>query len=333
MITDIGKWNTRFDFSARDYQNKALSEKNLSLVYELNWFKCFLPKTLNGMEFQLWDGLTVIRKASGINGSLGWLVNLGGGANFFWHYFEDEKSAEIFSPRETVLAGSGRLGVLEKNRDGLYLSGTWANCSGSAHATHFTVSAAASSGDTQSFLVEREKVSIKKYWPFDALQASSSHQISIDALKVSEDSMFKIDQSKTKLDYPLRFLSFSNFAQLSMLMSVLGMYEGLLYRIKEEKPTVFDRLGGDMLYEDFTERLKQLEKVSTEIWTACKLASDLVERDLDSIIQESVLFIEGACSNVIRTMGMELWRKDSLIHLSWKDLMLALQHGMLKVKS
>ena len=332
MITDVKHWEKQLGLSIADYQEFGFKHKTLEVLYDLNWFKSFIPTALGGRELDLWAGLDIIRRSSAVNGSLGWVINLGGGANFFWHYFDDAQSSQFFSPRKTVLAGSGRLGVLQKKGGQLLLSGNWANCSGSAHATHFTVSAASETGENFSFIIDRAKINIEKYWPFDALKTSSSFSISVDNIKVEDSAMFQIDKSKTTIDYPLRFLSFKNFAELSMLMSVYGMYEGLLYRIKEEKPSAFLQLGGDQLFTDLVENLQNLKLLSEEVWGKCQTAKVLVDQDLSFYIRESVEFISRTCVNITNVVGMDLWRKDGFVYLSWKDLMLGLQHSLLKMK-
>lgn len=330
MMEMLGKWIADFDIKASDFSQDQLSERQLSLLFDLNWFKSFLPTQFGGAQYDLWTGLDIIRKASAINASIGWLVNLGGGANFFWHYFHDATAEKIFSAKKTVLAGSGRLGIFNV-QDGRYLiNGHWLYCSGSAHASHFTVSAQAVSGTIRSFIVEREKVQIIDKWPFDALKSTSSNKISIEDLSLGEDCVFQIGKNKTNLKYPIRMLSFDNFAELSMLMCVFGMYQGLLFQLKSDDSSAYKKLGGDSLEESFGRELDLIKNTCVSIWRDCEGSDELLSYALSDFIKLRVQFIRSSSSDISMALGMDLWRKDSLVYLRWKDLMLGLQHKVLK---
>jgi hypothetical protein len=96
-----------FKIDLESYQSKSFSNEWLGEIYQRNWFKLFTPKNLNGAELSLSDGLEQIIAASTVHGSIGWNVNLGSGAGYFYRFFDAETAQKIFADPKAVIAGSG----------------------------------------------------------------------------------------------------------------------------------------------------------------------------------------------------------------------------------
>jgi hypothetical protein len=100
-------------------------------IYQRNWFKLFTPKNLNGAELSLSEGLEQIIAASAVHGSIGWNVNLGSGAGYFYRFFDAETAQKIFSDSKAVIAGSGHAtGKALPIDGGFKVTGSWDKCSG-----------------------------------------------------------------------------------------------------------------------------------------------------------------------------------------------------------
>ncbi len=71
-------------FKSKDgsYSN-TFTSKELEIIQENKLFKCFLPKNLGGLEMNLFRTLDVIEQCAYINGSLGWMIQIGNGGNYF----------------------------------------------------------------------------------------------------------------------------------------------------------------------------------------------------------------------------------------------------------
>jgi hypothetical protein len=94
----------------KDHFNQASAKMDstvVELLFRERLFKCFLPTELNGLGLSLTETMQVIRECAYINGSLGWLVQIGNGGNYFASCFPEPISKELFSPLSAVIAGSG----------------------------------------------------------------------------------------------------------------------------------------------------------------------------------------------------------------------------------
>lgn len=88
-------------------QTGQLTSQVLELIYDHNLFKLFVPGELDGNMTPLPDALRIFEETAWIDGSLGWLVNIGSGGGFFTSAISPEVSKTLFANREAVIAGSG----------------------------------------------------------------------------------------------------------------------------------------------------------------------------------------------------------------------------------
>src|SRR5690554_10036 len=58
-------------------------------AFARGWFKIFLPEILGGAGCSFPEALGVLETAARLQGSLGWMVNLGAGSSWFYPYMAE----------------------------------------------------------------------------------------------------------------------------------------------------------------------------------------------------------------------------------------------------
>lgn len=187
-------------------------------------FKLFVPKKYNGLELDLETGVDYLIKSAQLHPGLGWVHNLCAGANYFCGCFDDKTAQTIFSTEGILTSGSGTpSGSFTKSKDGYLIHGEWNMCSGSAHATYFTVVANDTNNVPQAFIVPSEKVTLKKSWNSFGLQSTSSDTILLNNVFVPTANAFEIGTLKNHTNYIVYRYSFEFFARVCLS----GTYEGI----------------------------------------------------------------------------------------------------------
>jgi len=309
-----------------DYQMKQLSEELLTYARHENLFKLFVPQIYGGQQLSLSGGIQKIYDASVIFGSLGWCVNLGAGAGYFWPFFTSEAAGEVFQDDNAVIAGSGATsGIVVRKKNGYILSGSWDKCTGSAHATWFTVNAQTEEGVSRSFAVPASSVTIKQGWQLFGLKATSSDAIEINEVFVEDRHSFEIGTIQdTSIEYSIKRLPFEGFAKYCMFSSLLGLVQCMCNNLKEE-------------YSDHT-RIEVY--INTTTGVVSDLKSKLLEsaEDFESEPKKGITFdfatpaksLFKSVTELFYKEGLRLANEETKSHYAWRDVMLATQHYLLK---
>jgi len=94
----------------QEEKSKAEFERRMSdrVAVELRrrgFYRMFRPRERGGYGFDPVSGFRVVEELSRIDSAAGWNVAIANGLECFGAYFDDDTTAEIFGPAETVLAG------------------------------------------------------------------------------------------------------------------------------------------------------------------------------------------------------------------------------------
>ncbi len=215
------------------YKNEISSEV-LDIIFEKKLFKSFLPKELNGLSYSIHDTLDLIKECSYVNGSLGWLIQIGNGGNYFASNFSKEQSIQLFSSDKAVIAGSGAVnGKVEKVNNGWIVNGKWKYCSGSDYATLFTFCIEIQ-GETWAVIAPKEQVIIHNDWNTFGMKATSTNTIEIKNQIIKKGQLFKVDRQLSWEDYPIFNLPFLIYAQAFFLHNLYGMLERMGYECQSD---------------------------------------------------------------------------------------------------
>lgn len=330
--------------SENKQHNDVITNREIELLFEHRLFKCFLPESLGGLGLGLPETLRVIEEASFINGSLGWLIQIGNGGMYFVTNFEEEKAIELFSPKNAVIAGSGTSTcVAEAVSGGYHVSGTWKYCSGSDYATLFTVTFTTSdTGEVISAVVPREKVTILNDWDTLGMRNTSTNSIRVDQLFIPTGNVFKVSERKSFLQESVLGLPFLLYAQAFFIHVVFGIFKHMLTEAfyilankdpfwKENYPSRYSKLD-KLVYDGFT--LLEAAKVASD-----KIVLEVIDstymsyEDREKIMQQEFVKYVGEirshAHSLYSSLGIEVVYRSHPIAICYLDLLSASQHKLL----
>jgi hypothetical protein len=222
-------FSTSFVDSDGKYAN-TISYRDVQLLFDHKLFKCFLSKELNGLGLSIQETLQVIEKAAYVNGSLGWLVQIGNGGNYFASNFDSEVSRELFSKSDAVIAGSGApTTVCKRVEGGVVVSGTWKFCSGSDYATLFTVTFKEDGSDeVLSGIIDRSNVLILNDWKTTGMKNTSTNSIQLNEVFIPEKHLFTVGNQRAFSDEKVFNFPFIIYAQSFFIQVVFGIFKRML---------------------------------------------------------------------------------------------------------
>ena len=308
-------------------QAAKLSKDQLDLIYQKNWFKLFVKEEFGGAECSLRDGIEQLYEASRIDGSLGWCVNLGSGASYFSGFLNEKAALELLSSPKSVFAGSGQIGEANKVDGGYLISGNWGKCTGSAHATAFTVNAALQNGEEHSFVLLPNQVEIVNEWQLNGLEASSSYQIKCIEAFVPEKYRFDIGPVNEEASYEIHEFEFGVFARFCMILSYLGMAHRLIDVAKEDE--VLQERDINNCLSEFEEHVlnakKELLDLASEFWNRGQ-----GNYDLEPTVQKVARTSYDHICNLYYNGGLRMADLRTPVNKAYRDVMLAGQHFLLK---
>src|SRR5690606_33218822 len=84
-------------------EQKQLSEEQLRLIYQQNWFNLWVPSELGGMDRTFVDGLKFLEELAYWDGGLGWTVTLCAGANMFVGFLDPVAARSIWADSKVCL--------------------------------------------------------------------------------------------------------------------------------------------------------------------------------------------------------------------------------------
>lgn len=208
--------------------------KIIDQIHEERLLQIWVPKVYGGLGLRLNQGLQLLFDWSKIDGSLGWMLTLCSGANFFSRNLKPNIAKELFSNPKTCFGGSGMIGgIAEKQADGTFLiNGLWHFATGAPHLSHFTLNARLTengnpllgeSGNEliRSFVISKNQTEIIPNWKSMGMKATGTYSFKVENIKVTEDYSFIYDEFFT--GDAIDKIPFRVFADLTLLVNYLGM--------------------------------------------------------------------------------------------------------------
>lgn len=346
--------------AARKRGDKSqLSDEILELLYKKEWLRVTIPDYCNGLEWEFPKIIELYEATAYADSALGWVVNLGSGANLFSGFFEQSVAQSIFTENKVCCAGSGALTgkAIQNGQNGYLMSGYWKYASGSAHATHFTASAILydshqnvvlnknNEPETCSFIVKREHVQIHHTWNVSGLQASSSHDFSIENCIIPSEQIFSLKSSSTYTPKALYHIPFLLFGMLSLSAALMGITLHFIELFDRDILTR-TRLYLDETLADNSEFMQKYQQVTHElyqerqlfykdihqVWADINHNKPLQEIDEKNLLQRSKKIAElsfSVVTTLYRYCGMSVVFKDSEISQVCRDVFVASQHFLL----
>jgi indole-3-acetate monooxygenase len=323
--------------------NAQIDRSLIELLFRERLFKCFLPDELNGLNLSLSETMEVIRECAYINGSLGWLIQIGNGGNYFASCFPESISKELFAPLSAVIAGSGApSGSAQKTTNGFMLNGTWRYCSGADYAGLFTVSFICPQSRVQlAAVLTRDQIEVIPDWKTNGLSHTSTHSIRLDQVEVKNSLVFNVASQKSYLDNPVFRMPFVVYAQAFFLEVAIGLSSRFLNeanKVLEKKRLHWEQVFPKRLHS-LTENLAIL---SDHNFHLLRRISDMTHSFQDpselaydeNNCRDELTFLARKLREHIHVcywdLGIEVVFKEHPIHQVYQDFIVCTQHYLLR---
>lgn len=202
-------------------------------IVEEGLYRLWLPRSIDAPELEMPPALEVFEAASRIDGSFGWAVTIGTGGGLFAGALEPATAAEIFGPREALIAGSGKPGGIARPVDSGYLAGgRWNFASGAHHATFFTANCIlegerpADGGDgpvIRAMAFPASEVEVVENWDPAGMRGTGSHDFRVESSLVPYRRSFDVFGDWAFERGPLYRYPFASHAEVSFAAVALGI--------------------------------------------------------------------------------------------------------------
>ena len=212
-----------------------LHETQLNEIYQHNWFRMFLPKSMGGLEYALPDVLRTEEALAWADGSTAWVVTLCSGAGWFAGFLDASVVEDILSDPRACIAGSGApTGTASIAGDGYTINGEWKYASGALYATMLTANCVITKDGRpmlkddglpliRSFIFRKAEVEIRRNWSSMGMVATGSHTFKVQNLYVPSSRSFEIDGRNARITLPVYQYPFQQLAETTLAVNFSGM--------------------------------------------------------------------------------------------------------------
>ncbi|ANH82969.1 acyl-CoA dehydrogenase [Niabella ginsenosidivorans] len=330
----------------------------LDIIYKEKWLKLFVPRSQNGLELTLIEGLEMEEALARIDGSLGWTVTLCAGASLFTGYLSPAVTGPVFRDPEVCFGGSGALsGTARETGEGYLVCGNWKYATGAPYCTHFTANCRIERNGKpvlndkgaplyRSFLFLREEVTLHKDWNTMGLKATASDSFSVSDLFVAKERSFMIDPLQTTLPGAVYQFPFLQFAEATLAVNTLGMAQHFLDEL--EKLLQYKTASGTLSTEQMS-RIEQLRITAcddlsrlrqsffaavAEAWEHTLAGRPVPEHQLEQVSRFSRGLARASRAQVVQLYpycGVAATQNDTTINRIFRDIFTASQHLLLNL--
>ena len=343
-------------FAAASEELGELHPELLSLAYQQQWFKLFVPAVYGGPALLLPEILRLEEEIAAVDGSLGWTVTLCSGAGWFAGFLDPALAEEIFTNNKVCFAGSGAVGgTAIRSENGYMINGTWNYASGALHATIFTANCVIcdktgqplldlqGQQEIKSFILKKEEVNILPGWSYFGLVATGSHAFTVSNVEVPPNRTFEINKA-IQVDTPGFDYPFLQLAETTLAVNSAGMAKHFLALVEAS----FKRRSGQKRYTpeqvtffnvEFTRCSQALTQAREDFYQAFAVSWEQL-LSIGSINKDAIVAVSSTSRKLAHTSrqvadelfpycGLEAARKESEINRVWRDLHTASQHSLL----
>jgi indole-3-acetate monooxygenase len=338
-------------------QQGLLTKEQLQLIYDRDWFRVMVPKYLGGSEWTLMEVMQLCEAAAWADGSFGWTLNLGAGANMFSAYLNEEIAKPIFGKKEICIAGSDAFsGTAEKNENGFIINGNWRYATGATHAQFFSINCvitengepALNDGNEkiiQPFIVPRESVIITGLWNSYGLIATASHDFKIENISIPGNYSFNFAAPYVQATGNLYKFPFLQLAEALLSVTLCGM--SIHFNELVEESIKLKLSANTIKSGQLTGQLNKIEATKSTIETSRGIVYQLVSTAWQELSANEKITPDllNQISNAARDLGkqsrlaseqlypfagMKAIVPESEINRTWRDIHTASQHVLLQ---
>lgn len=305
----------------------------INTITESHWLNIWVPEKFGGLNLSLTDGLTVLKDLAQADGSLGWMVTLCSGANYFVRNLEPSAAGKQFS-KSAFFGGSGMVGgTAEQTADGYILNGKWKYATGAPYLTHFTLNAwITEHGESitdsdrkqqfRSFIVAAQDVKIIEDWHTMGMKATATHSFEIENIFVPAEHTFAYNHfyGHEMLDR----IPFLTFADITLAVNFIGMAHHLSEAFSEGDP------AGIGFSSRITEAENQLFSTVKEIENELECRRSFGETKIAAIhtqCRETVQRLTDETLKAYMKLGITGCSAGSEFNRVFRDFFTATQHS------
>ncbi|MDN3692867.1 hypothetical protein QWZ06_11540 [Chryseobacterium tructae] len=319
------------------YGASEVPQSIINQIHQERLLQIWVPEMYGGLGFRLKEGLSVLFDWSKIDGSLGWMLTLCSGANFFSRNLKPEIAQELFCNPQTCFGGSGMIGgTAEKQADGTFLIyGLWHFATGAPHLSHFTLNAKltqkgeplldkSGSEMIRSFVISKNQVEIIPNWKSMGMKATGTYSFKVENVKISEEYSFIYDEFFT--DDVLDKIPFRIFADLTLLVNYLGIASHFL----EEAVKIRPHLDLHLFNEKIEEAMRRVFEFADEIESLLNDFATISFEKQEEIHDYSSDVVEGLSHQILDIyfqLGIQASHTDSAVYQVFCDYFTATQHS------
>lgn len=311
--------------------------KIIDQIHQQRLLQIWVPKMYGGLGLRLNQGLKIIFDWSKIDGSMGWMLTLCSGANFFSRNLKPHIAKQLFSNPKTCFGGSGMIGgTADKQSDGTFLiNGLWDFATGAPHLSHFTLNAKMiENGNSildengceiiRSFVISKDDAEIIPNWKSMGMKATGTYSFKVENIKVAEDYSFLYDRFYT--DDALDHVPFRIFADLTLMVNYLGMAS----HFSEEAILIRPNLDLHSFDEAVKEILKQILDFANDIEKILESTHEILSEkqvEIHEFCESHLKNISHQILEVYFQLGIRATHTDSAVHQVFRDYFTATQHA------
>lgn len=306
----------------------------LELIHQNKLFKLFIPKKYGGLQLGLAEALPLIEQCAAIDGTFGWLVQIGAGGGYFAGFLPVKTARALMTREDFVIAGSGFPGATAVREEGGFRisNGSWNWCSGSQYATLFTANCRiAHSGEIRAFAFMPGQVQIERTWDAFGLVATTSDTMHVSDAFVPDHMTFDLAQVQDDSGYSLFHYPFLSFAEAMLFATVAGNMRRFLDEIAalaEIRPGFLRAESAGAEAE--LSRIRDAFYSSVQKSEAKTASQDHDFAALSRFVQDSTATIFMSAARLFFRSGMVATQKKHPLNKAWRDLSTTVQHGLLK---
>lgn len=323
-----------------EIQEKLLGAKEIPAdvmehIYQERWLQIWVPNMYGGLGLNFTTGLKLLKSLALIDGSLGWMVTLCAGANYFSRNLKPEIARELFKDNFTCFGGSGAIGGTAEKRNDLYLiNGRWTFATGAPHLSHFTLNAVVTENDQpvldengkeliRSFIIPKDQVEIIFDWKGMGMQATGTFSFTVDNVLVDANHSFIYNEFYT--DAVLDRIPFRIFADLTLLVNYLGMATHFLDEAEKIRPELDLSAFRSNLSSEENQTYLFADTIETLLENQQEITAE-VQTEIHQFGETLVATLSHKILDLYFQLGIKASHTNEPIHQIFRDYFTATQH-------
>jgi alkylation response protein AidB-like acyl-CoA dehydrogenase len=314
-----------------------LSPAQIALLQDKHLFQLLIPASIGGKEYDLPELMRAEEAAAWVDGSVGWVVALAGGAGFFAGFVDELTAKALFQKEDICVAGTGfPAGTAAPVEGGYLVNGHWKYASGAPHAKLYTANCKIGE-EIRAMIFLPDQVELADGWKSVGLRATASQDMIIHNAFVPAERSFSLDKSFPHAQGPLYTYPFHQQAEALLSITLMGMgmrfldlfEERIIPRYRSPNPI-------KVLYEEVRSSVEKARKHLYEAvehsWEPYKRGAKATDEQMKAVgeaARAASRIAREASDRLYPYGGMEMMQVDSDINRVWRDIHTASQHALL----